>query len=299
MDLQIKPGTYVLAVSGGVDSMTLLHAAAEYSSEHADVQLIVAHFDHGIRNDSHEDRILVQQAAKHLGLPFEYSEGKLGPNASEAEARAARYKFLDDVKKMHHASAIMTAHHRDDVLETAVLNLRRGTHRRGLTSLRSTEEVVRPFLDVSKKEIVTYAKAHNVKWREDSTNADTRLQRNHVRQEVLTHLSAVERVEVNEQLKRLAQINYELDAKLIEYLQTNHEKNQLNRERFNLLPDDVAIEVMAAWLRQNDLRNYDTKALKRLVSGCKNLNTGSKINVYKNWYVGVKRNHLALTTFDR
>src|SRR4051794_19867846 len=118
-----KPGSYVVAVSGGVDSMALLH----YLQTRPGIKLTVAHFDHGIRDDSPEDRKLAQEVAKSYKLPFVYHEGRLGGEASEATARAARYDFLNKVRRSSQAQAIITAHHQDDLLETAILNMLRGT----------------------------------------------------------------------------------------------------------------------------------------------------------------------------
>ena len=105
MELDIPKGTYVVAVSGGVDSMALLHMLVTManSNEHAEStkptrRYIVAHFDHGIRTDSADDRRLVEHVARHYGLTFVYDEGKMGPGASEAAAREARYTFLRTVR---------------------------------------------------------------------------------------------------------------------------------------------------------------------------------------------------------
>ena len=133
LDITVKPGRYVLAVSGGVDSMVLLNLL----QQQPDVQLTIAHFDHGIRTDSADDRRLVQAAARFYGLPVVYHEGQLGADASEATARQARYEFLRTVRLVANAKAIITAHHQDDVLETAILNMLRGTGRRGNRSFKS------------------------------------------------------------------------------------------------------------------------------------------------------------------
>src|SRR5438309_4751219 len=86
-------GHYVVAVSGGVDSMVLLHML----HDRLGLNLTVAHYDHGIREDSAKDRKLVQEVAQQYKLPFTYREGNLGPNTSESKARTARYNFLHEV----------------------------------------------------------------------------------------------------------------------------------------------------------------------------------------------------------
>jgi tRNA(Ile)-lysidine synthase len=177
MQVDVKPGKYVVAVSGGVDSMVLLDLLRSLPG----VELIVAHFEHGVREDSDEDRKLVEKAAKQYGLAFVCEHGNLGAGISEAAAREARYAFLNRVKAQNDAQAIITAHHEDDLLETAILNILRGTGRKGLSSLGSTEDIIRPLLHVSKKTIRDYATAHGIAWHEDSTNESDVYLRNYIR----------------------------------------------------------------------------------------------------------------------
>jgi tRNA(Ile)-lysidine synthase len=106
MKIGIEPGKYVLAVSGGVDSMVLLDLLAKQAkgSKKIGIQLIVAHFNHGIRADSADDELLTAEVTKRYGLPFEVGYGELGTGASEETAREARYKFLEGVKVKHAAA---------------------------------------------------------------------------------------------------------------------------------------------------------------------------------------------------
>src|SRR5579884_1275816 len=104
MRIAVEPGKYTLAASGGVDSMVLLDLLSNLPG----VELIVAHFDHGIRPGSSIDEQFVRQAIKNYDLPFEHGRGNLGAQASEAAARDARYEFLRSVKRKHGAAAIIT-----------------------------------------------------------------------------------------------------------------------------------------------------------------------------------------------
>ena len=140
MKAELKPGKYVLAVSGGVDSIVLLDLLAKEIERD---NLVVAHFDHGIRQGSATNREFVEGLAKNYGLEFFYEEGELGAKASEALARTKRYEFLNKIKKQTESDAIITAHHQDDVLETIIINLLRGTGRKGLSSLKNHPELVR------------------------------------------------------------------------------------------------------------------------------------------------------------
>lgn len=160
---------------------------------HADRRLIVAHVDHGIRLDSGADAEFVRRVAAEKGLTFELRRLRLGSRADEATARRLRYEWLDKVRRSYDASAIVTAHHQDDVLETVLLNLRRGTGWRGVASLRSGGRILRPLLTKTKAEIAEYAIRHGIEWREDSTNEDVRYLRNAIRHGVVPRLSPAQR----------------------------------------------------------------------------------------------------------
>lgn len=167
-------GRYVVAVSGGVDSVVLLHQL----SLMRDLELVVAHFDHGIRDDSSQDAKFVAGLAKFYDLPFEVKREKLGKNSSENLARNRRYKFLRSIAEKYDA-LIITAHHSDDAIETIAINITRGTGWRGLAVLDS--DIIRPLLGTTKQDILIYAQRHHLKWREDGTNASDVYLRNRIR----------------------------------------------------------------------------------------------------------------------
>lgn len=291
MRLILKPGTYVLAVSGGVDSMVLLDMLASLP----EVRLVVAHFDHGTRPDSVKDRLLVGRAAEPRGLPFVYEEGKLGAQAGEAIARAARYNFLERARQQYGARAIITAHHQDDVLETAILNILRGTGRRGLTSLASTEQVVRPLLDVPKQELLDYAAAHHLQWREDSTNADERYLRNYIRRRLLSRFDAAARARLVTMLTSARELNAVIDEELSKLLAWQPDTDTLNRQWFAGLPPEVAREFLAIWLRRHGFAGYDRKLLERVVAAAGTLRPGSSVDLMRGARLSVGRHTLALT----
>lgn len=165
----------IVAVSGGVDSMVLLDMMVR-SGKH---DIIVAHFDHGIRPDSHLDAQLVKEAAQKYVLPFEMLREELGSRASEALARERRYAFLQDLANKHNA-VIVTAHHLDDLVETIAINVYRGTGWRGVAVLDAGH--IRPLIDMEKADLIAYARRHKISWREDSTNQSDTYLRNRIRQ---------------------------------------------------------------------------------------------------------------------
>ena len=175
----MPPGRYVVAVSGGVDSVVLLDVLMRDSGLTApEYEFVVAHFDHGIRPDSSQDASFVADLAKKYDLQFQTRREELGERASEELARTRRYDFLRSVANRDH-TRLITAHHADDAVETVAINLQRGTGWRGLAVLDS--DIIRPLLDVSKQEILDYAQQHSLIWHEDSTNASDAYLRNRIR----------------------------------------------------------------------------------------------------------------------
>jgi tRNA(Ile)-lysidine synthase len=293
--ITLAPGRYVLAVSGGVDSMVLMNLLLRCP----EVKLTIAHFDHGIRSDSIEDRRVVQSAAALHGLPFVYHEGQLGISASEATARKARYEFLRTVQLAAGAQAIITAHHQDDLLETAILNMLRGTNRRGLSSLQSRPDIIRPLLHVSKSEIIGHARRHDLIWREDSTNQDMKYRRNYVRQRIIPRLDTGARARLLGIIADNLRINRELDQELINQLHYQHRAHTLNKSWFASLPHTVAREIMATWLREHGLNSFDRRTLERLTVMAKTQAVGQRINIFQKHWMDIKGDHLALTTAER
>jgi tRNA(Ile)-lysidine synthase len=297
------PTTYIVAVSGGVDSAVLLHILHHkyLTSRVAPWKCVVAHFDHGIRDDSGDDRLFVQGLARKYGLPFVFDEGGLGAGASEAAAREARYSFLRRVRSAAGAEAIAMAHHEDDVLETAILNLLRGTGRKGLSSLQSTPEIYRPLLGVPKANLIAYAQQHNLAWREDSTNTDTNYLRNYIRLRLLPRFDAPARQRLRELIDAARLTNTELDTLLAEQLrlQPGNHGRQLDRRWFISLPHAVAREVMAAWLRSNGITSFSRQSIERMVAHAKTLPPGKRIDVVAGHGIIVKADVLALTIDER
>lgn len=285
-----SPGSYVVAVSGGVDSMVLLSLL----QAKPDLRLVVAHFDHGIRNDSTEDRKFVQAFAKDNGLEFVYEEGRLGVDASEAKARNARYKFLRKVLKDEGAAAIVTAHHQDDVLETTIINLLRGSGRKGLTSLGNRPGIERPLLSVPKCDLIAYAKSQGLRWREDPTNQDLNYLRNYVRHRLLPQFDKSARTQLLDIITSTRETNREIDRLLLDQLDLQSKEKELDRYWFTQLPHAMAKETMAAWLRVHDLRDFDSKTLERLVVAAKVSAPGKTFDVLKGNRLAVGTERLAL-----
>jgi tRNA(Ile)-lysidine synthase len=286
-----KVVSYVVAVSGGVDSVVLLHILAHrYPAQ----RLTVAHFDHGVRVDSAEDRLFVEQLARLYGLSFVSAEGHLGPEANEADARRARYGFLRQAKQGSGAGYIVTAHHEDDVLETAVLNLLRGTGRKGLSSLRSRDDLYRPLLTTPKQHILAYARRHGLQWREDSTNASDDYLRNYIRHNIMPRMNEPTRQRLRQLIADTHDVNVEIDSLLAEQLHLQPAGDVLDRQWFIMLPHAVGREIMAAWLRHLGVTSFDRKLLERLTVVAKTFQAGKRTDINGRYVMLVQRDYLAI-----
>jgi len=282
---------YVVAVSGGVDSVVLL----DILHRQGGLQLLVAHFDHGIREDSAADRQFVEDLAETYGLGFTYDEGHLGAGASEAAARDARYAFLRRVREASGAAAIVTAHHEDDVFETAILNLLRGTGRKGLSSLRSTKELYRPLLATPKANLLAYARSRNLKWHEDSTNLSDDYARNYVRHTILSKFDDKARNHLRELIRTARETNIQIDRMLAEQLHLRPDFDVLDRHWFIMLPHAVAREIIAAWLRDRGVTDFDKPLLERIVVAAKMYAPGKRIDISGRYSMLVRKDDLVLT----
>lgn len=186
--------TVVVATSGGVDSMSLLHALAHLRSR--DFTVVVAHFDHQLRPQSQAEQQAVQRVATGYGFAFVGDCWQAGPTITtnvEAAARTARYRFLVAAAKQVNAQVVMTAHHGDDQVETLLMQwLRSGQalKMQGMQAARPLEglTLLRPLLSVEKVELYAYAKQHQLWYAEDATNCQDDASRNWLRHHVVPRL---------------------------------------------------------------------------------------------------------------
>ena len=190
-------GRVVIAVSGGIDSMTLLALLAREQAGGPDLEVVAAHFDHGSRGpEGTEDGRFVEAVGAAWGARVVRGAGDVPSRTRElgrgpmTAARVLRYEFLRGVAEDEEAWAIATAHQRDDRVETVLLRIVRGASPDGLGGPRPVDEwrgmpVIRPLLSFSREAIVCWAGRAGIPFREDPSNRDPRYPRSRVRNEVL------------------------------------------------------------------------------------------------------------------
>ena len=198
------------ALSGGADSVALLHALAASARERG-LPLHAAHLDHRLRSDSGDDAAFCRELCERLGVPLVTAGADVAGRAAreglglEEAARLERRAFLRRVQRQAGASAVALAHTRDDQAETVLMRVLRGSGRSGLAAMRArTRHFIRPLLDVSRADVLDYLAAHGLAWREDPSNRDLRFTRNRVRHELLPYLERHFNPRLRETLARSA-----------------------------------------------------------------------------------------------
>ena len=202
--------TVVVGVSGGADSVTLLHLLARLRAGWS-IDVVAAHLDHGLRAESGDDAAFVAEISERWDVPLESStlprEALARGGNLEAAARRARYRFLAEVAAQHQSGGrvveVAVAHTANDQAETVLMNLVRGSGLDGLAGMRPARplfvddrpvpgvRLVRPLLGATRDEILQYLAQHGLPWREDPSNQDRSLVRNRLRHEVLPQLEAI------------------------------------------------------------------------------------------------------------
>ena len=248
-----KESTFLIAVSGGVDSMVLLNLF-----ENLNLKFQVAHVNYHFRGeDSNLDQKLVENYCENHGLKFHLKniseEEKSGMKSLQNWARNIRYDFFFKILKQENLDFIVTAHHLSDELETFLINLSRGSGIKGLSGIpRNENKILRPLLNFSKTEIYDFAKENNLEFREDQSNEKDDYLRNKIRnqltpkileifpdfliqfQESLNHLNSANRFFQDEIEKAFQEI----------IINENDAEFTLNKEKLFSKPKTLMIEII-------------------------------------------------------
>ena len=184
--------SYVLAVSGGVDSMVLLEQFFQLQKKYP-IIITVVHIHHHLRQESDEEEVMVREFCRKRNLSVEvchWEEGSSQNSGIEEKARQFRYEKLKESQQKHHASYVVVAHHADDQAETVLMKLTRGSTLEGIAGMKPMRPfgegyLIRPFLTVDKKVLYEYASMHPILYSEDTTNQSVAYTRNRFRQEMI------------------------------------------------------------------------------------------------------------------
>ncbi len=217
-DLLKKGSTVVIGVSGGADSMVLLHVLQTLKAVWP-IKIVAAHLNHKTRQgESDRDQKFVERWVKRWGMACIVDELNTPEDKSSASWenfwREARWKFFTKVAREHGAKTIALAHHMNDQAETVLVRILRGTGPGGLAamrpgSVRAGLRIIRPLLGVSREEITEYARDYAVRYVEDSSNLSPAFLRNRVRHDLIPHIETNYQEKIQTLLARLATVSAE------------------------------------------------------------------------------------------
>ena len=280
-------GHVIVGVSGGADSVVLLYVLHALAPS-LELKLTAVHVNHGLRGEaSNEDEAFVKNLCRKLQIPLKiYSAdvrqlSKDSGRSLEEAGRDFRYQCFFEVLAAEGADRIAVAHHRDDVCETVLMNLCRGTGIRGLAGIPAVNgQVIRPLIDISRAEIEVYAAAHHLSYCQDATNEARTYTRNRFRHDVLPYLTAY----VNsEAVRHIADVSRDA-ARISDYLMAEadrlsqilvqHEDGRLKIRAQDLLklPGILQAELVLKLLgeaagRRRDISRNHVEAVLKLADG--------------------------------
>lgn len=251
-DVVSSGGTLVVGVSGGPDSVALLHILARLRYE-LGVHLHVAHFNHNLRKSARLDQRFVERLAERLNVPCTSEVWRNPPRrpkmSLEELARLKRFDFFQRLAKDLKASAVILGHTRDDLAETVLMRILRGTGLQGMRAIlprRQMEGVcfIRPLLETQKAEIVRYLKNQRISYRLDPTNRQTRFFRNKIRLRLLPFLEKDYNKSILEVLCHLA------ETAAVDYAYMDDQAGRLFRQAARYCAQDRRLQLSVKMLKR-------------------------------------------------
>lgn len=293
-----KDDCIIVATSGGPDSMCLLHLLCELKDK-LSLKLIVAHVNHKLRSESEEEAAFVREVCLENNLIYEYMEIlEYNDDNLENDARIKRYEFFDKLVKKYHAKYLMTAHHGDDLMETILMRLTRGSSLKGYSGFRKKlkEEnytIVRPLITETKKDIERYMDDHHYKYYIDKSNFSEKYTRNRYRMHVLPFLKKEDPKVHHKFLKfseELMEANTFIEGYVKELITKISDKNGIKIDELLKLDKFLLKKVVEYTLSKiyiDDLFLINDKHTNLIVGLIKSDKSNTEVNL-PNGYLGVK-----------
>ena len=268
---------YLIGISGGRDSVALLHWLINLGYK----KLIVCHLNHQLRGlSSDADARLVENLSERFGVEFELGAANVRVLAKkkkislETAAREARYSFFANAAKRHRRRTIFLAHHADDLVETFLLNLIRGAGLTGLAAMRDVSTrsidgvdltILRPLLSVWRSEIDKYVQEYHLRFREDATNKNLATTRNRIRNRIIPYLEKILGRNIRQNIWRTAMIAAE-EEKWIDNELPDSTNVDLSVPKLRALPVALQRRAILKWLRTQNVSEVGFDVIERVRS---------------------------------
>ncbi|MBQ9181461.1 MAG: tRNA lysidine(34) synthetase TilS [Bacilli bacterium] len=263
--LNLKYGdSVVVAVSGGPDSMALLHMVSKVKKA-LDLEVVCAHVNHNVRRESADEKVFVEKFCKKNNIVFEYMKiEEYGDDNFHNEARSRRYNYFSKIVKKYKSSYLFTAHHGDDLMETILMRIVRGSTLRGYSGFSKivdmgTYKIVRPFIDVTKQDILNYDKKNKISFVTDASNEKDVYTRNRFRKYIVPEIKK-EDIKVHHKFykfsKTLLEYNDYIDRQVKKIIKEVYPQGVLNIDKFLELDKVIQMKIiyyMLEHIYQDDL----------------------------------------------
>jgi len=284
--LSINNQTVVAAISGGPDSMLLLDILLDLKDK-MNLNIVVAHVHHNLRIESDYEAVEVEKYCNKNNLIFEMKKIEKYPNGkfSEESARKIRYEFFDEVIKKYNSDILFTAHHGDDLIETVLMRLTRGSSLKGYAGFESISEdrgykIARPLVYLTKQEIVEMLNKKDIWYAEDTSNENDKYTRNRYRKYILPELKKENNnvhykfIEYNEKLLMANEyIKKESDRNYKEIVFNN----EIDVAKFNKLDKIIKIYILEKYLKniyKHDITQINNRHINIIIDYMlENINT--------------------------
>lgn len=237
-----RGNSVLVALSGGPDSVALLCLLIRLKDKYG-IKLAAAHLDHAIRKESSEDRDFCRKLCQKLGIEFHSKRIDVRKSAAESKAsleeagRNARYAYLNLLADRFDYDCIATGHTADDNVETVIFNLARGTGLAGLGGIPpKRDRIIRPLIEIRKKEILRWLKAKNIGYRIDKTNRSLKYARNRIRSKIVPQLEMLNK-SVSENIARSAAIISDAIRLIDSIVEKTFEKCLINSGKSKIVLD--------------------------------------------------------------
>lgn len=279
--------TVVIGCSGGPDSMALLHMLERLRNE-LDISIVCAHVNHNIRKESKEELKFLESYCLNHSITFESMIIKnYGDDNFHNEARTIRYSFFSDVIKKYNAKYLLTAHHGDDLIETILMRIVRGSTLKGYSGFSkiikmTNYTILRPLIFVTKDEIIKYDKSHKIPYVIDKSNTSDKYTRNRYRKYILPFLKKEDALVHQKFMKfseTLLEYNDYIDKEMMKKINDVYNQNCLKIDEFkklDLIFQNKAIYLILENIYQDDLFLITDKHVKLILK----LINSDKANAY-------------------
>jgi tRNA(Ile)-lysidine synthetase, N-terminal domain/tRNA(Ile)-lysidine synthetase, C-terminal domain len=248
----------VIAVSGGPDSMALLHMLSKIKKE-KNIEVICAHVNHNVREESKKEKLFVEEFCKKHDVIFEYMVIEdYGDDNFHNEARTKRYYYFNEILSKYGAKYLLTAHHGDDLMETILMRIVRGSTLRGYSGFSKEIKmekytILRPLIEVTKEDVVKYNMNFNVRWMIDNSNDKDIYTRNRFRKYIIPEFKKEEQV-VHQKFykfsKTLLEYNNYIDKEVKEKLSKLYKNKKMNIELFKKEEQVIGMKIIYFMLEE-------------------------------------------------